>query len=80
MGVLITDLLQCFLCETQNDFYELCYQIKRELVTSDKHPLFEICEETPKQWEPPLEDSCEEALGAAALSPSTLRIYFKEIS
>lgn len=39
-----------FFCPTEFDFDMLCQQIKEELITPEKQPLFELSQEKPKQW------------------------------
>lgn len=58
-------LSQCFFCHTEDEFDSLCQLIEKQLVRPEKQPLFELCNERPRQWSP-LEDGAEEALGATA--------------
>ena len=58
-------LSQCFFCNTEDEFDLLCQLIEKQLVRPEKQPLFELCNERPRQWSP-LEDGAEEALGATA--------------
>ena len=58
-------LSQCFFCNTEDEFDSLCQLIEKQLVRPEKQPLFEVCNERPRQWSP-LEDGAEEALGATA--------------
>ena len=58
-------LSQCFFCNTKDEFDLLCQLIEKQLVRPEKQPLFELCNERPRQWSP-LEDGAEEALGATA--------------
>ncbi|KAF7281354.1 hypothetical protein GWI33_004837 [Rhynchophorus ferrugineus] len=41
----------CFFCKTEEDFNDLCQQIKDDLITSMKQPLFEISLEKPVEWQ-----------------------------
>jgi hypothetical protein len=64
--------LQCFFCNTEDEFDLLCTLIKERLVLPEKQPLFELCKERPRHWSP-LEDGAEEALGATACMGKLMR-------
>lgn len=61
-------IFQCFFCKTEIEFNELCQLIRDKLIAPEKQPLFEICNERPKQWSPSLDESAVEALGACSFA------------
>lgn len=41
----------CFFCKTEDDFNDLCQNIKDVLIKPEKQPLFEVSYERPQEWQ-----------------------------
>ncbi|CAG9771796.1 unnamed protein product [Ceutorhynchus assimilis] len=58
MSILTMDpsVAACFFCKTEEDFNDLCQNIKDDLIKPERQPLFEISYDKPKEWQPTTQD------------------------
>ncbi|VVC26697.1 Hypothetical protein CINCED_3A005857 [Cinara cedri] len=67
----------CFLCQTENDFKELCHELKEHLVQSNQTPsqsLITICEERPSDWKLDSSSNLSSSSDNVAVSLSDLEL------
>ncbi|XP_043462794.1 cysteine protease ATG4B [Leptopilina heterotoma] len=58
----------CFFCHTESEFKSLCTLMQEKLISSEKQPLFELCDEQTAHWSPAEDVMVSQVLGAAAAS------------
>lgn len=64
-------LIQCFFCEQERDFDDLCQLIRDKLIADEKQALFEICNERPEQYSPSVDCIGEDVIGAECNDTTT---------